>query len=776
MKRLAKVVPALWIGALWASSLAAQSPLRQNRLIAKLEQGRAVVGLTIENRSVEAGRWLKASGLDFIVIDMEHQVYDFTAVRDLILGLYEQPFSREVVDAAAAAVAPRAEAPFFPPPPPPTPIVKIARRGYDAMQFDVRHALKMGAMGVFVPFVESRADIEPAVKAAMNAESRYILRGERAVWKEQNNPWPLHERGEFLVGAMIESPGGEENIDEILDTPGLGMLWIAHPSSEEVAREILEKAVERGIFVAGPGESPESFAADFEAGYRMFFLGWDRDLFYRGLNGALSAARESLGPGWAGPSGLRGGEGERAPGAERAGRAQRSAPGGAPPPPTALVGATLVDGTGRAPVPDAVVVIRDGRIACAGPRDACPVPEGVSVVDVRGRWIIPGLVDAHVHYSQTGWADGRPDALDMRERFPYAATVAGLRSHPERFFQAYLCSGVTATFDVGGYPWTWELRAVADTSTRAPHVAAAGPLISARDHWVNVPAERQFLYMRDDTTVRNSARFLLANRTDAVKIWYLVGRTSPDTARFKRLLRVAAREAEAAGTPLIVHATGLWQAKDALRAGAKLLVHSVYDRPVDEEFLALARRNGTVYNPTLIVSDGYAQLRARSFRADAWDLACVDPATRAKAFLTDSLPGGQGPEERARAGEALRKRYELMLENLRRVHEAGIPVAMGTDAGNPLTLHGPAVFLEMEAMQEAGLTPMEVLTASTRNGALAMGRLADFGTVEAGKAADLVVLDADPTADIANVRRIVRVVRAGKVWRRSELEFGTGRR
>ncbi|HEX6200581.1 MAG TPA: amidohydrolase, partial [Thermoanaerobaculia bacterium] len=84
----------------------------------------------------------------------------------------------------------------------------------------------------------------------------------------------------------------------------------------------------------------------------------------------------------------------------------------APAPPSgtlALVGATLLDGTGGAPVPDAVVVARDGRIACAGSRDACPVPDGARVLDVTGHWLTPGLVDAHVHFSQTGWADGRPD-------------------------------------------------------------------------------------------------------------------------------------------------------------------------------------------------------------------------------------------------------------------------------------------------------------------------------------------------------------------------------
>jgi imidazolonepropionase-like amidohydrolase len=435
-------------------------------------------------------------------------------------------------------------------------------------------------------------------------------------------------------------------------------------------------------------------------------------------------------------------------------------------PAVALVGATLIDGTGRAPLADATVVMRDGKIVCAG---RCAVPSGARRTDVRGKFIIPGLVDGHVHYSQTGWADGRPDALDVRERFPYDSTIASLQAHPERFFRSQLCSGVTATFDVGGYPWTWSLRGPAERSTDAPHVAAAGPLLSTRDHWVNLPAERQFVHTASDSATRAGARMVAAWRSDAVKVWYLVSASSPDTVAQKGRLRVAAEEARRAGIPLIVHATELWAAKDALRAGAKLLVHSVEDVPVDEEFLRLAREAGASYNPTLTVREGYVQLLKRRFDPRGVPLECVDPATRAKAFLTDSLPPARGSGITAYLERAAQGR-RLMLANLKRVHDAGIPVVMGTDAGNPLTLHGPAVYREMEAMAEAGLTPMEVLVASTRNAARAMGRT-DIGTVEQGKIADLVVLNADPLTRISNVRSVGLVVRGGRVWTRRELEY-----
>ena len=102
-----------------------------------------------------------------------------------------------------------------------------------------------------------------------------------------------------------------------------------------------------------------------------------------------------------------------------------------------------------------------------------------------------------------------------------------------------------------------------------------------------------------------------------------------------------------------------------------------------------------------------------------------------------------------------------MAANLKRVSDAGIPVAMGTDAGNPLTLHGPSVYAEMEAMQAAGMTPMEVLVAATRGGARAMGVERETGTLERGKSADLLVVAADPTKDVANLRKLRFVMRAG---------------
>lgn len=446
------------------------------------------------------------------------------------------------------------------------------------------------------------------------------------------------------------------------------------------------------------------------------------------------------------------------------------APPGTPPPPRAYTGATLVDGTGAPAVPNAVVLVRNGRIDCAGPASACAVPAGVAATDATGSWIVPGLVDAHVHFAQTGFGDGRPDSFDVRAAHPYEETQRGLRSRPERFFRSYVCSGVTSVFDVGGYAWSLDLAAKAEDDSLAPRVAAAGPLLSTVDHWLNLPGERQFLHLRDAESAKAGVAYVASRGAKAVKVWYLVRPDLPVTATAPAVLAAGA-EAKKAGLPLIVHATGLAEAKVALSAGAKLLVHSVTDQPVDDEFLALARANGTIYNPTLAVLEGYVAV-AKGFAARApvaFDdpNGCAGPAT--KALLAESarleLPSGT---DLGRFEKRWGQGRTVSAANLRRVKGAGIAIAMGTDAGNPGTLHGPSVHAEMEAMQAAGMTPMEVLVASTRNAARAMGR-DDVGTLEKGKRADFLLVGADPLADAANLRKLNAVVRGGVHRTQAEL-------
>jgi cytosine/adenosine deaminase-related metal-dependent hydrolase len=378
-----------------------------------------------------------------------------------------------------------------------------------------------------------------------------------------------------------------------------------------------------------------------------------------------------------------------------------------------------------------------------------------------------------VHFGQSGWVDARPDALDARDRYPYEKVSADLKARPELFFRSQLCSGVTAVFDVGGYPWSVALANRDDLGTRAPRMAAAGPLLGTVDYWVNLPAERQFIHIPDPNAARNGVRYLASIGADAVKVWYIVTpeRKVEDSAPS---VLAAGDEARKAKMPLIVHATGLAEAKVALRAGARLLVHSVNEQPVDEEFLTLAKKGATIYCPTLTVFRGYyrlvqAVLEKKELTVDDPN-GCVDRATLSRIGETSRLgaPERLGPFIAPQAKQ-VPELDRIGKANLKRVAEAGIPIAMGTDAGNPLTLHGPSVYAEMEAMQSAGMKPMQVLVAATRGGATAMGLEKEIGTIEKGKSADLLVVAGDPTKDVANLRKVRYVVRGGVVRSIEEL-------
>lgn len=443
-------------------------------------------------------------------------------------------------------------------------------------------------------------------------------------------------------------------------------------------------------------------------------------------------------------------------------------PAGTPPSPRAISGATLIDGRGGVPVANANVVIRDGRIDCAGPSSQCRIPEGIDVIDGHGLWITPGLVDAHVHFSQTGWADGRPDALDVRATHPYDTVESDLKAHPERFGHSYVCSGVTAVWDVGGYPWTLQLRERFANDTSMPHIAAAGPLMSTLDHWLNLPAERQFIHLKDEAAARSGVSYLASHGASAVKVWYIVRPPDLPLEASVAAVNAAGEEARKHKLPLIVHATGLAEAKVSLRAGANVLVHSVEDLAVDQEFIDLARRNGTIVIPTLTVLDGYVRMYRSVVerKAPAVDdpNGCIDRATLAKAAESATVDRALVDPARRQAREERATRFTRVTRaNLKALVDAAIPIATGTDAGNPLTLHGPSIYAEMEAMQASGMTPMQVIASSTAVAARAMGLEKRIGTIEAGKDADLVIAAADPSRDVANFRKLRYVVRAGVV-------------
>ncbi len=449
------------------------------------------------------------------------------------------------------------------------------------------------------------------------------------------------------------------------------------------------------------------------------------------------------------------------------------APSHAADPVTAIVGATVVhperEGA-AATTADTTVIIEGQRIRAVGPAKDTPVPAGASVIDAKGKWVIPGLVDAHVHFFQSGNLYTRPDAADLNKWMPYAKEVARNQARLPATFKVWIASGVTSVVDIGGPFWNFDMRDAARKADIAPRVAVAGPLISMVDDPKLDLGDPPIIKITSQDAARDLVARELARKPDYIKVWF-IHRPDFDLAANEAIVKATGDAGHAAGVPLAVHATELLVAKAALRAGADYLVHSVEDQLVDDEFLALAKRNHAIYCPTLFVVMGYRYALSNTWRPTEAEKRLADPQILAAMSDLERIPKDLLPERvtKAMVEPPMPRPSPIALQNLRKVWEAGIPVAMGTDAGNVGTLHGPSVFREMELMTYAGLTPLQVLRTATVNGAKAMRLEGKIGTIERGKLADLVILDADPLLDVANLSRIHRVIKDGRVYDSKEL-------
>lgn len=421
---------------------------------------------------------------------------------------------------------------------------------------------------------------------------------------------------------------------------------------------------------------------------------------------------------------------------------------------TVLAGATVFDASGAGPIQDAVVVIRGDTIVDIGPAVRIPVPAGSTVHNVHGKWIIPGLVDAHVHFFQSGGLYTRPDVIDLRRTRPYAREIAELRDRLPETLARYLANGVTSVVDLAGPDWVLDVRGLAGSLPEAPRLVISGPGLAPYLPRGLDGEHAPAVVVRTPAQARAAVQRLAERRPDMIKIWF-VPRPAMDLEREFRWVRAAADEAHAQGLRVAAHATQLDIARRMVAAGTDILVHSVDDRPIDDALLAQLRANQVLYIPTLGVSQRYAEVLGQQLRLSAYERALGDPSVI--ATLDDMawlFP--------RRGRRAAAPNIATASENLLRVHQAGITIAAGSDAGNIGTLHGPALHRELELMVEAGLAPADVLLAATRGGAQVMGRRSELGRLAPGYRADLLVLEASPLLDIRNTRRIALVMQGGR--------------
>ena len=390
----------------------------------------------------------------------------------------------------------------------------------------------------------------------------------------------------------------------------------------------------------------------------------------------------------------------------------------------ALIGARVIDGTGAALLEEATIMIANGRIETVGPASGIRIPAGTTQVDLAGKTVIPGLINAHAHLNSGD------EALPLYDRL-----LQQLR--------LYAQYGITTIVTLGDDGI--ESVRVRDQNDLGPldraRLFVAGPAVVPQ----TVEDARQGIDRAADVGVNVIKTRMNGNPNDMTPEVYtlLIDRAHA------RGLRVAS------------HLYYLNDAKGLVNAGLDIIAHSVRDQDVDEAFIAELRRRKVGYIPTLTRDlSVFVYETTPAFFSDPFFLQAEAAYRRQMETLRD--PARQARTRQSEAAQAIKKALEQASRNLRLLSDGGVPIAMGTDSGASIgRWQGYFEHVEMELMVEAGMTPMQTLVAAT-GGAAQVMQLQDVGTIQPGQRADLLVLTANPLTDIQNTRQIDSVWIGGR--------------
>lgn len=414
-------------------------------------------------------------------------------------------------------------------------------------------------------------------------------------------------------------------------------------------------------------------------------------------------------------------------------------------PTLAVVGGTLIDGTGAAPVPDAAVVIQKGRIVAAGPRSKVRIPRHAKIVDAQGKAILPGLWDMHAHFEQVEWgpiylAAGVTTVRDCGNEFEFITAVRDAIAQRRGLGPKLLLAGVVD----GTGPMALGVERI-DTPEQARM-------------WVDRYHAAGFQQMKIYSSVKLEEVKAVAD--EAHKLGMTVTGHVPEGLNAFQVIEAGQDQINHIGyiadimAPKLPPNAGF---RERFEAGANLNL----DSPEALKALAFLKQHHTVVDPTMALSEFMTATTAKP--PASFEPGVNQVAPELAEQLTDVGP----PSDRAKMVEAV---FEKELAIVGALHRAGIPVVAGTDQ----TVPGYSLHREIELYVQAGFTPMEAIQAATIVPARVMGMEKQSGTVEKGKRGDLIIINGNPLEDIHNTRNVEYAITNGAIYRTAELWQSVG--
>ncbi len=449
---------------------------------------------------------------------------------------------------------------------------------------------------------------------------------------------------------------------------------------------------------------------------------------------------------------------------------------------TYITNVTVVDVENEKLTPNQTVVITGDRISNIQKNKKIKLPENAITIDGTGKYLTPGLIDSHIHFFQNGGVYARPDAIDLRKFMPYDKEIALTKSDMENKLKRYLKNGITTLIDVGATYNFLEQRKEFVDKKFAPKILMTGPLLTTYlpSVYKDLGKDQPFILTETIEAGVNAVREQLPYNPDFIKIWYITriskGETIAQSAR-KNLpvIKAIIDEAHKNNLKIAIHATSRITAQLSVENGADYLVHSVSDEVLKDDFIQLMKKKKTILSPTLVVSDGYINTYGHKHHSNAHKLQKANPYQLGSLLDLKHLPDTIQINKKKKYVNTekfitrFKKTKSIESLNLKKLSDAGVLIATGTDAGNIGTLHASSYLEEVLEMKKSGMDTWKIMQASTINGAKILDKENEFGTVSVGKKANLVLLNANPIENIENLTKINTVINKGTVFDPNEI-------